>query len=281
MTSLLNCPGFSSMEAEELRRSHHAGGRCNGFGEQLAAGARDGFVQGYVGLVRAARSLAECSGARGALDHRDGPQWRLFLRSLFAVQDIDALDRLDLAWWTFSSIVRLDAWLDSRGGDTTAFEYGAGASTLWLARRCRRVVSVEHDPRWWPLLARRLAQVHNVEPQLVPGVPVPRVAAYASGRAGWRGLDFTAYVHAIRRAGGPFDLIVIDGRARGSCLLEARDHLAPGGLILFDDSSRKRYRRAFQNSGLHVVRLRGFAPSVPWPSETAILTRDPSSLRLA
>lgn len=232
-------------------------------------------VRGYVGGARGARRLAERSGLLGWLDRNRERRGVLFTRSLFAVHDIDDLGRLDLPWWTFAAIRKVDAFLADRGGAATAFEYGPGASTLWLARRCRRVVAVEHDPAWWPVLHRRVKGLANVDARLVPGTPAgpEDPAPHRSAQPGWAHLDFSAYVAAIREAEGPFDLVVIDGRAREGCLREAQAHLAPGGLIVFDNPNRRRYGEALRASGLHIERHRGFAPTVPWPSQTALLTR--------
>ena len=233
------------------------------------------LVRGYVDSARGARRLAERSGFLRWLDGSLERPGALFVRSLFAVHDIDDLGRLDLPWWTFAAIRRVDAFLAARGGTATAFEYGPGASTLWLARRCRQVAAVEHDPAWWPMLSRRVAGLANVDIRHVPGTPAPpgAPAPHRSAQPGWTHLDFSAYVAAIREAGGPFDLIVIDGRAREGCLREAQAHLKPDGLIVFDNPNRRRYREALRDCGLRIERHRGFAPTVPWPSETALLTR--------
>lgn len=245
------------------------------------------LVRGYVAAVRRARHLAARSGALDRLDRNLERPGMRFLRSLFAVHDIDDMARLDLPWWTFGAIRRVHDFLAARGGRATAFEYGPGASTLWLARRCARVATVEHDPAWWPQLADRLARPGNVQAWLAPGRPAGKApGGCRSGRAGWRHLDFSHYVATIRQAGGPFDLVVIDGRARTGCLAEALTHLKPDGLILFDNSNRRRYRRALRaagpreagprEAGLQVSRYRGFAPTVPWPSESALLARRPA-----
>lgn len=248
--------------------------------ERVIEAGRDGAASGYVRLARGARRLASASGALAALERRQDRKLPLFLRSLFAVHDIGELDRLDLPWWTFGAIAKVDAFLRARDGAARAFEYGAGASTLWLARRCRSVTTVEHDSRWWPGLVPHFRRVANVDARLVPPLR-SRAPLCPSRRAGWSGLDFLPYVRAIRRAGGPFDLIVIDGRARSFCLREALGHLAPGGLIVFDNASRRRYAAAIARSRLAVERIGGFAPAVPWPSQTALLTRDGDSLRFA
>jgi hypothetical protein len=245
--------------------------------DSVVAAGVERFVRGYVGGARGARRLADRSGLLGWLDRNRDRRGALFLRSLFAVHDIDDLGRLDLPWWTFAAIRKVDAFLAARGGAATAFEYGPGASTLWLARRCRRVVAVEHDPAWWPTLHRRVKGLANVDARLVPGTPAgpEDPAPQRSAQPGWTHLDFSAYVAAIAEAGGPFDLVVIDGRAREGCLRAAQAHLAPGGLIVFDNPNRRRYRAALQESGLHIERHRGFAPTVPWPSQTALLARMP------
>ena len=54
---------------------------------------------------------------------------------------------------------------------------------------------------------------------------------------------------------GEFDLVVVDGRARVACLQHAAKRLAPGGIVLFDDTQRPRYRAGLEGSGLQVQRI--------------------------
>ena len=68
-------------------------------------------------------------------------------RSLFAIHDIDQLARLGVPWWTFDSADRIAAFLRLRP-DARIFEWGSGASTLWLAERAGSVHSVEHHAGW-------------------------------------------------------------------------------------------------------------------------------------
>jgi hypothetical protein len=102
----------------------------------------------------------------------------------------------------------------------------------------------------------------------------PGPGGVRSQRAGWEGYDFTAYVHALTEVSGPFDLIVIDGRARSACLSLAPAHLAAGGLVLFDDTHRARYRPAIEACPWPRRVFRGLAPSIPWPGETTVLGPD-------
>jgi len=111
---------------------------------------------------------------------------------------------------------------------------------------------------------------------VTPNIPVSeRYSAVRSQRWGFRSLDFTDYVSAIEEVSGVFDLIVIDGRARQHCLPIAISRLAPGGIILFDNTNRRRYRKAIATyaNGWSVERSVGLTPILPWPTETSIISR--------
>ena len=101
---------------------------------------------------------------------------------------------------------------------------------------------------------------------------------HASQKSGFDGQFFDAFVTAIRKEDELFDVIVIDGRAREACLLEAIPHLAPGGIIVFDDTKRTRYRRAIDASGLASRRFDGLAVSLPIADSTTLLAVEKATL---
>ncbi len=221
--------------------------------------------------VRSMRTLAMPLRAVGMLDRLErAPRdsLRFWFGSQFAIYDAAGLARLDVPWWTLPAIDEVERWISARGGDVRVFEYGAGASTAWLARRCRHVTSVEHDAGFFaqvgPLLAR-----DNVELKLVEPVRHAAQRAAPSGRRGYEDCDFSAYVGAI--GDGRHDLIVIDGRARVACFERALGHLAEDGLIVFDNSERARYAPALAHPGTRVQRCRGWAPALPYRSETSLI----------
>lgn len=229
----------------------------------------------YVGLWRSARRAASATGALAALDRRGAARpagAAAHVRSLFAIHDAADLVALDVPWWTYGAAARVAAHLADLGGSARVFEYGSGASSVWLGRRAASVTSVEHDPRFAEVV-RALARAAGVAVDLLEVPPEqsadPRVP---SGRRGEEGLDYEAYVRAIDRVPGELDLVVVDGRARGACLEAAARRLAPGGLVLLDDSQRPRYAGAVAGSGLAVQRYRGWVPSLPYPRESAVLT---------
>ena len=224
--------------------------------------------QTYVGAMRKGREVARKTGVLEKLEARPTRR-NLWLRSLFAIYDFDDLSRLDLPWWTFDAVREVDSFLQARP-DARVFEWGSGASTLWLSKRAGQVTSVEHDGEWHQMVQGRLEGVENVTLRHVAMQDAGRVG---SRKAGFAGQHFDRYVHAIRDLSGEFDLIVIDGRAREACLREAKARLAPGGIILVDDFKRRRYREAAEQSGLKIRRLDGLAVCLPLPDSTALLSR--------
>ncbi|MBX3314667.1 MAG: class I SAM-dependent methyltransferase [Actinobacteria bacterium] len=210
----------------------------------------------------------------------DGPpprdeRVRHWLYSLPRIHDALAIADLDVPWWTYSSIDEIEAWLDARDRPIRVFEWGSGASTVWLASRADQVHSVEHHPAAIATIAPRLATHDTVTLLQVPAVPSPRPRT-RSRKLGSGGLDFTDYVHAIDDVPGDFDLIVIDGRAREACLDAAIGRLAADGLIVFDNTYRRRYRQAVARSDLDERVHRGLTPTLPYPDRTSLLTRPDS-----
>lgn len=224
----------------------------------------------YVRAVRAAARPLHRVGVLAALERRS-PRSRLstWAVSLFAIHDVDGLGRLDLPWWTFDSAELVAAHLREHPG-ARVFEWGSGASTLWLAARAGAVHSVEHHAGWAAQVAPRLpahVDLRVVEPVAGPSPRVP------SAKAGHAGLDFADYVAAIDAVDGSFDLVVIDGRAREACLARAVERLAPDGLIVFDNVDRRRYVDAIGTVADRVVvtMTRGLTPALPYPTRTALL----------
>jgi len=198
---------------------------------------------------------------------------RHWLTSLTRVHDSLAIAELDVPWWTYKAIDDVDAWLSARARPIRVFEWGSGASTIWLSSRVEEITSVEHHPEFAKLIGPRLEHLATVTFRHVPAAP-STAPAIGSRKPGSEGLDFTDYVHAIDAVDGDLDLIVIDGRAREACLRAAEPRLAPDGVIVFDNSHRKRYQDAIAASSLVERALGGLTPTLPYPDRTSLLTRD-------
>jgi hypothetical protein len=226
----------------------------------------------YVNGIRAVRKVLAVTGILGLLD-----QWAarsrtgLWFRSLFSIYDLADLLPYDVPWWTFKASDEVEAFL-SRRPDAQVFEWGSGASTAWLSRRAGSVTSVEHDDDWARIVRPVLpgnATVHVVEPRASNGAHDEAL----SEKEGFSGLDFGRYVAAVEDTPGPFDLIVVDGRARGACFERAISRLSPEGILVFDNVDRQRYRDAIAASPIpiDVEWTRGLTPALPYPTRTALV----------
>jgi predicted O-methyltransferase YrrM len=231
----------------------------------------------YLRGARLARTASVKTGLLERLDrsYRAKPRGVLaHWRTLYAIHDVDDLVKLDLPWWTYGAIDAVEERLASLKGSARVFEFGSGASTVWLGRRSAEVFSVEHDGSFADVMRRVLAEadlvdsVHLIEVRPTT-TPDPRVR---SGRPGEDELDFAGYADAVAQVGGQFDVICVDGRARVACALASLEYLAPEGVLVWDDSQRPRYSDGIRRTKLKVKRFRGFVPSLPYPRETAILT---------
>lgn len=226
---------------------------------------------GYVHAVKSARRVAARTGLLDRLGASRSPAAR-HVRSLFSIHDVDDLAAQDLAWWSYPAMREVGRFLAERPA-ARVFEFGAGASTVWLARRAAWVHSVEHDAGFGGHVRELVADLPNVDLRIVAPTPATAATTVRSGRHGHEHLDFGDYVAAIDAVGGPFDLVVVDGRARVDSFRRALDHLAPDGVIVFDNVRRKRYQPALSAPGLRVEHLRGATPALPYPTTTGIVRR--------
>ena len=171
--------------------------------------------------------------------------------SLLAIHQPERMIGLDCPWWHVGATGSVAAFLKARPG-ARVFEFGSGASTAWLARRAQQVISVEHHVDWCARLR-------------------PLLTGFANASLLHRDLTEGRYVDAITELGGEFDLIIVDGRQRIACLERAKPFLKRGGIILFDDSGRSRYRQGIKSAGLTEQHFFGRSYCVPYPDHTSIL----------
>lgn len=205
----------------------------------------------YAGFMQSVARLGPFARMASDAKARHPYGWRRWAASLLAIHDVERMVALGLPWWNVAATREVEDFLKTRPG-ARVFEYGAGASSIWLAQRVGSIVSVEHHAEWHERLKGDIASFDNA-------------------RLWHRTIDGGAYTSAIADADGPFDLIVIDGRQRADCLVQACAHLKPGGIILFDDSGRRRYRRAIEDCGLPETRHFGRSYCVPYPDYSSIL----------
>lgn len=118
-------------------------------------------------------------------------------------------------WLGYRVVKRLEEILTP---DSAVLEYGSGMSTIWLAARCKTLVSVESSPSWHEHVAKDLAArgLTHVDYRLLEGPAIPRLGDYPD--------EF-------------FDLVIVDGELlRDQCARTATQKVKRGGYVLFDNS---------------------------------------------
>jgi hypothetical protein len=159
-----------------------------------------------------------------------------------------------LPWLCFSAIDRIKKILKS---DMVIFEYGSGGSTLFWASRVKEVVSIEHDRLWYGKMSIELADRNITNLNYILSEPEPdneferksfeNPGDYISEDANFTGKKFEIYAKQIDYfADQYFDIVIVDGRARPSCILHALKKVKTRGFIIVDNTDRKYYLEPFQ-----------------------------------
>lgn len=156
-----------------------------------------------------------------------------------------------IPWYSYPAIEYLSG-LDFR--DKTFFEYGSGNSSLFWASRCRKIVSVENNEDWYALVSQ------NCKPnQTICLRP-----------------DKDDYVGMCLESSAKYDVIIVDGSHRFACAQQATTCLAPGGLIILDNSDwHPKTASLLREAGLIQVDFTGFNPINYYVTTTSLfLHRD-------
>lgn len=117
-----------------------------------------------------------------------------------------------IPWYTYAVIDFLESRVQAH---MAVFEYGAGNSTLWWAKRVTHVSAVESDQRW----------VTRLEPSLPDNTDL----RYEDG-------DSAGYAASVTKRERQFDVIVIDGMDRNACALACLPALKDDGVVIWDNS---------------------------------------------
>lgn len=166
----------------------------------------------------------------------------------------------------------------------SVFEWGSGGSTLFFVGLGAQVVSIEHDPDWHykvsvAMIERRSGDliyglIRYEQGEIGPDKANPD--HYKSGSTELGPVNFKRYASAIDEY-GLFDLILIDGMARASCLKHAISHVKAGGCIVLDNADRDYYlaqtAHLFGNyeDGWERIEFMGYGPILDYQWKTLIL----------
>ena len=188
-----------------------------------------------------------------------------------------------MCWVCFSAIEQIKKIVKP---DMTIFEYGSGGSTLFWASRVKKVISIEHDKPWHEKMQHQLSDlnINNIayfliEPEFDtnfakkdPANPLD----YVSADEAYTEKHFEHYVKKIDEfPDNFFDIVVVDGRARPSCIHHARPKLKKTGYLIIDNTDREHYLPSVQFEKQNWKRWDYYGP-VPFMynfSQTSILQK--------
>jgi len=123
-----------------------------------------------------------------------------------------------IPWWSYSFN---DFFIPRLKSDIEVFEWGSGSSTLFLAKRVKNIISIEHDKSF-----------------IIKDLPKNAVVKYYE-------LNYNGeYSKAILNENKEFDLVIVDGRDRVNCVKNGIKRLKKDGVIILDDSQRENYQEA-------------------------------------
>lgn len=215
---------------------------------QQVAGKKHSIVRDFIvynaALVRATGKFRT---AGVLLDIKHFSQWWKYRNSP------ESPLQYEIPWLVFDAIQFLDGWLKK---DMNVFEYGSGGSTIYWAKRAGNLVSVEHDREWYNMVAGHIAELKLSNTEYILSEPETDAsfdqksaqcpADFISSRAQYKGKNFDSYAKQIEKyPPGYFDLVIVDGRVRASCIMLAMDKIKKGGILLLDNADRKAYIEPF------------------------------------
>ena len=154
-----------------------------------------------------------------------------------------------IPWLTIWTIDFLEDYLKS---DMRVFEYGGGGSTIFFAKRVEQLVTIEHDREWYNMLINYMEKhkivncnIHYMpaENTVTDGLNPSDPEHYFSGDPRFVQNVFNAYASSIDKfPDNYFDLILIDGRARPSCMKHGITKVKRNGLLILDNADRPHYQ---------------------------------------
>ncbi len=112
------------------------------------------------------------------------------------------------------------------------FEWGSGYSTIWFASRCKKIVSIEHNPEWIKVLRDQLWELGFRNARIKRRTPK---WPFHIGSGG----ETSDYVLAIHEEDTLYDCIIIDGEYhRNTCAVHALKRIKKNGVIILDNANQ-------------------------------------------
>lgn len=172
--------------------------------------------------------------------------------------------RAGVPWWVWRAVLFVHMNLSK---DDVTLEDGGGMSSLWLARRCVSVLTVEGDPAWRGEIVRAASREG-----LSALTVVPSDVSLEADVEGWLVRNIEARIIESWPS-----VVIIDGPAyREEIFRGVLDLSHPPRMIVFDNSDRiidsSLLKRA-REIGYAAKVFRGFPPGLVHATETTVFLK--------
>lgn len=150
-------------------------------------------------------------------------------------------------WMKESEIKALEKvflFLAKKRNTLNILEWGSGGSTVYFTDFLKNLridykwLSLEYNKDWYEEIQKLKADDTNTKIVLFD---------VDNNELKQRHTNMDAYVGYSATLGQKFDFILVDGRKRRRCILEAKKLLSDGGVVALHDAYRKYYHCAFKN----------------------------------
>ena len=163
-----------------------------------------------------------------------------------------------IPWLTYPFIDFITPRLSNQ---LTIFEFGAGNSTLFFAKKVREIFSVEHNKDWYD-----------------------RISELAKGNVNliYKEVD-DEYPKAIRGLNKKFDIIIVDAEERVNCVKNSLTALTESGVIVLDDSERSEYKEGIdflKSNGLKQLDFWGISAGLLYKKCTSVFYKNNNCLNI-
>ena len=155
-----------------------------------------------------------------------------------------------IPWVTYSFLDFIKTRINKQH---TVFEFGSGNSTFFYSKYAGVVVSVEHDKGWYDTILEN--RPDNSE-----------IIFCELQRDG-------DYCRMPVKLEEKFDIIIVDGRDRVNCCINALDALSSNGVVVLDDTEREFYKPAVDfllADGFKQLLFSGISPGMFYLKSTSV-----------
>jgi hypothetical protein len=181
--------------------------------------------------------------------------WRVYNEWLRQIESKKEPLDLELPWITLLAKNYIEKFLSRKPKEKLkVLEYGSGGSSLFFLKHAHEVVSVEHSEEWLTRVKNHIAarkikgwSGHLLKPEVLDSATNATLSPsnplhYFSNDKSFSNCTFKSYASFIDTfPDNYFDIVLVDGRSRPSCIYHSMRKIKNGGLLVLDNAERKYY----------------------------------------